>query len=570
MKLYKNMKVSKKLITTFTIIILLLVVLGVNGGISLGKINTASKSLYNDNLMRVSLAGDIRGNVTDLKYELLKMTTITDKDELNYCLSEIENIKARNNEAFATYKKCTTREVDRKRFQEFQNKANNSRKGLGEYMELIKAGNLQGAAVKASAVISEYDQFIQSAIELNAFNKQGAKETVDYNESIYIKALTTIAGISICIVLISIILTILLIRSIKKPLNATVEFANKLSEYDFSSPLETDGKDEFGITADALNKARENVASLVENLVASVETMSASSEELSATVEEMVAKFESINNRTDEINADVQEVSSSTEEISASAEEVGSTVCVLAEKATDGKGNSEKIKERASLSKHESENAFDETTKTYKKVEKDIVSAIEKGKVVEEIKKMAETIASIAEQTNLLALNAAIEAARAGESGRGFAVVADEVRRLAEQSADEVKNVKATIEEVQNAFESLSRSSEHLVKFMGENVTHQFEDFVKISNQYEEDGQFVNTMSEDLASVSEEISVTVNQVSEAIQSLASIAQKSSGNVADIHEGISESTSALGQVAQTAQEQAELAEKLTEMVNKFKI
>lgn len=59
------------------------------------------------------------------------------------------------------------------------------------------------------------------------------------------------------------------------------------------------------------------------------------------------------------------------------------------------------------------------------------------------------TIKNIAGQTNLLALNAAIEAARAGEAGRGFAVVAQEVRKLAEESNNSIKSIRASIAEVQ-------------------------------------------------------------------------------------------------------------------------
>jgi methyl-accepting chemotaxis protein len=258
------------------------------------------------------------------------------------------------------------------------------------------------------------------------------------------------------------------------------------------------------------------------------------------------------------------------EEITASIEEVDSSITELSGKASSGSNNAIQSKERATDVQNRVTEATKITEELYGEKKKKTLKAIEEGVVVENIKDMADTIASIADQTNLLALNAAIEAARAGEHGKGFSVVADEVRKLAEESSNAVAGIQGNIIRVQNAFKNLSGNSNEILEFINENVNEQFGTFGDMGSQYYRDADFVSRMSEEIAAMSEELNATINQVNEAVQHMTGSAMKSSEDTEEIKIGVNETAKAVEQVALTAQNQAELAQKLNERVQKFKL
>ena len=570
MRGFNNLKMLYKLMIAFIIMVIFIGSVGFVGISNMKNINSNVSNLYNIDLIGVKDLNIIKTDLMTIRADILNILDPKNSSKISSYVDDINKLQELDKKLVENYKTTITTTLDKEQFAQFEKLLGDYTNSSGQLIDKVKASDYDSAnELHPKLTKIRDDMFLILDKEIDLATNMAAD---DYNSSNATFKNSTILSISIIVIAIiaAIVLGIFISVVISRRLKDILAFSEAMGEGNLTVTINVDSNDEIGNVAKALNQSKENIKHLINEIMNGASDMSATSEELSATVEEVSSKMEVVNESVEQISKGVQDLSATTEEVSASTEEINASTNELANRSNDAKTSVNEIKQRALNIKGKASKDIEEGTVIYEQNRSSILKAIEKAKVVEDVKIMADSIGSIAEQTNLLALNAAIEAARAGEQGKGFAVVADEVRKLAEQSSQAVVDIQSMVGQVQIAVEELSQSGQDVLKFIDNNVKPSYEFLQSTGIQYEKDAEFVNNITEEISTSSKQMNDVIEQISDAIQNVSATAEESAASSEEISNSVKEVTFAINDVAKSAQSQAELAQKLTDMVQTFKL
>lgn len=424
--------------------------------------------------------------------------------------------------------------------------------------------------VAAVVLVQIFTTNIGQAVNFTLNNSRKALGSIGINTSYLDGNIGFLVASGLSIIISVFIIVFSYDRLVLRRLKNVLEYTEKLENGNLSEKLNFKGNDEISRLGNALEKASSNIKFLISDIMNISQTINNSSYELLASTKSSSSSITNINISSSILNEDALNLINAAQKTNSSIGELSKTTDYLLNKVNASLNSTDEMKKRASQMKEKVSFSLEEANITYNEKQDKILKAIEAGKIVEEIKVISDTIKGISDETSLLALNASIEAARAGEQGKGFAVVAEEVKKLAEQSAKAISNVEYLITKVREVFNNLSVSCQDILEYINTNVKADYELLLQTGQQYENDANIINKLSNEVTSSAKLMHVSIEEISKVTDTVAKMSGKTSDSTSEINASLSEINLVMNEASKSMEKQASLADNLEKSVARFTI
>ncbi|UPU35075.1 methyl-accepting chemotaxis protein [Geomonas paludis] len=483
----KNMKIGTRLMLSFGAILLLLIAVAVTGYWGIKANEKVVDGLFATEGKLAEHASRARANIVGMRrFEKDILLNIAEQAKVAEYSAKWTEEANKATDRIADLEKAAVDADDKEDIKTIKDNFAGYKAGFGKVIGAIQSGKIK-TAVEGNNALAEFKgetyKMEETAVKLAQAATKSLAAASEIIDKAVMKVEKMLVGATLLAVLLCILLSVLVTRSIKVPLQKGVETADRLAAGDLTFEIGATTKDETGQLLAAMGTMLNKLKDVVTEVKAATDYVAQGSQELSSSSEEM--------------SQGASEQAAAAEEASSSMEQMTSNIRQNADNAIQ----TEKIAVKSAEDAKDGGKAVLETVHAMKEIASKI-------NIIEEI----------ARQTNLLALNAAIEAARAGEHGKGFAVVASEVRKLAERSQKAAGEIS-----------ELSANSVNIAERAGELLAKMVPDIQKTAELVQE----ISAASREQDTGAEQINKAIQQLDQVIQQNASASEEMSSTAEEL-------------------------------------
>lgn len=520
----KNLKISQKLLVSFSIVVALALIIGIVSIIGLGKLDKDYTGLYERNVASIMKLNYILTNVTNqraLNRDII-LTSIDSRygatvDEAIALLRDSEKqMKDMLNDYEAWAKNAAAKEALQEFRVIYEEEFKNGKERL---IESAKNGNIAGARSELSQLALIYVDMSRALNDVITLSDNLAAEVSENCTNLagllrMIQLLLIIAAFGVSALVTWYVASIIAkpLGRIKNIIDETGTTGNLIFTDEVINAVKADAqyKDEIGVMAGSFAKMMDRLIDI------SYQLDKISSGDLTVLVTPLTDKDalgNSLKKMVDNLSTMFGDINSCANEVSNESVQVSEGAQTLAQDTTEQAASVEELTASVAGINEMAENIKTEARKGNAHMQEMLKAVQEINVSSDEIAKVIKVIDDIAFQTNILALNAAVEAAHAGQHGKGFAVVAEEVRNLASKSAEAARSTTAEIED----------------------STQKARYGVKIANETAEALSDIVFQVDEVANALGQINIGISQISESIQNNSATSEESAAASEELSE-----------------------------------
>jgi methyl-accepting chemotaxis protein WspA len=514
-----NWTIRSRILASFSLILLVMALMGVVAYNRLSAIEHESDVMRNDALPGLNYSAGMRGIWGEFYVLAWQIVTTDDAGARNRLLAQHQDATQRFHRMEQLYEASIVRADDRARFAAFKELHARYDQAAQLYLDPTKWRDTATAETalrgQAHDVWLDGRKALQSLVDDNNAIASGAATDISKavdgaKKSIEVALTLAVVVAAVC--------GYLLLRSITVPMGGIVSLLTGMRGGDLRQRMALGRRDEFLAVEEGFNQMSGELTTLVGQAQRSAIQVTTSVNEIAATARQQQATATETAATTTQIGATSREISATSRDLVRTMGEVSHA----AEQTAGLAGTGQVGLSRMEATMHHVMEAGSVNAR--------LATLNERAGNINQV---VTTIARVADQTNLLSLNAAIEAEKAGEYGRGFSVVATEIRRLADQTAVATYDIEQMVREIQSAVSAgvmgMDKFSEEVRRGMSE-VTQVGDQLSQIIGQVQSLAprvQMVNEGMQAQAGGAEQINQALMQLSEAAQQTVESLRQSS-------------------------------------------